>query len=98
MRAYRGEPYCLVSKWIIVELEADQALIEELHQGGLQPYVLFARRVIYDSRGRFSRENYVLTSPLKLLDRCFFITRNTTYVLIGRGERRKSIPALSAPQ
>ncbi|MCY1306275.1 hypothetical protein D9M70_561280 [compost metagenome] len=93
MRAYRGEPYCLVSKWVIVELDADQALLEQLHQEGLQPCVLFARRVIYDSRGRYSRENYVRTSPLKRLDRCFFITQNTIYVLTGNGERRKCSPS-----
>lgn len=95
MRAYRGEPYCLVSKWVIVELDAEQVLIDALRLEGLQPCVLFARRVIYDSRKRYSRENYVRTSPLKLLDRCFFITQNTTYVLIGKGERRRCPPGLT---
>ncbi|WP_394296138.1 DUF6957 family protein [Metapseudomonas furukawaii] len=89
MRAYRGEPYCLVSKWVIVELDVEQAIIDKLHLDGLHPCVLFARRVIYDSRGRYSRENYVLTSPLKWLDECYFVTQNTVYVLIGGGERQR---------
>lgn len=94
MRSYRGQPYCLVSKWVIVELDAEQVLIDELSRDGLQPRVLFARRVIYDSRGRFGRENYVWTTPLKCLDRCFFISQNTVYVLIGDGCQQKASPDL----
>lgn len=90
MRSYRGQPYCLVSKWVIVELDTEQALIDELSRDGLQPHVLFARRVVYDSRGRYGRENYVWTTPLKRLDHCFFISQNTVYVLIGDGQRQKS--------
>ncbi len=91
--AFNGAPFCLVRDWIWVDLEgpADQdKLFTRLE---IEPVVLFAHTVVYDSLRRLDVGDFVRSSPLyKFTDGFFFQTKNTHYVLLGDGLRKQAHP------
>lgn len=84
-------PYCLVRHWIWVDIDISESVREKLVRAGRQPVMLYAHEVVFDSLGRFDRGDWVRSSPLvSFFDDCFFQTQNTTYVLLGHGERKQA--------
>lgn len=82
--------FCLVRDWIWLDLDVtdeQRTLLEKTHR---QPVILYAHSVIYDSARRWDVGDFVRTSPLFSFDDGFlFKTFNTTYVLLGYGQRKR---------
>jgi hypothetical protein len=87
--------YCAVKDWTVWDLNINEDGVRLLANHGVMPSILYAKYVIDDSAGRFSIGNYVMSTPLvELADGCFFITRNTVYILVGDGTRKIVNPDL----
>ncbi len=87
---FRGRSYCLVRDWTILDVEMTHGKFKELQARGLQPVVVYALQVVFDSRGRFNRGDWVRSSFLLSYEKGgFFFTENTVYVLLGSGARQK---------
>lgn len=87
---FRDLPYCIVRDWIWIDLIVPDQLAYAW-AGKLQPVMLYAHCVLYDSNQRFNPGDWVRTSPLiAFTDDCFFRSRNTLYVLVGNGTRKRA--------
>ncbi|MEE5146559.1 hypothetical protein V2J91_10740 [Pseudomonas alliivorans] len=87
---YNGHPYCRVKDWIIAEVIALEDLSSSLASDGLAPWVLYASNVVFHSAGKRNSGDWVRStfqSPRTIAH--VFQTRNTTYVLMGPGKRKR---------
>lgn len=82
--------FCLVRDWTILDLETTSDELEALRARGLEPVMVYALNVVFDSRGRFNAGDWVRSSfQLSFEENGFFLTKNTLYVLIGKGTRQR---------
>ncbi len=83
--------FCLVRGWRWIDLDVSEAQRVELEKTRRQPVILYAHSVIYDSARRWDVGDVVRTSPLSLFEEGFlFRTLNSTYVLLGDGQRKRA--------
>lgn len=84
-------PYCIVRDWIWIDLILPDPALEQFQAAGQQPVMLYSHSVLYDSARRFDVGDWVRTTPLMTFsDGCFFRTRNSLYVLVGDGVRKRA--------
>lgn len=84
-------PYCIIKDWVWIDLILTDQEREQLNAAGQQPVVLYSHSVLFDSNRRFDVGDWVRTSPLVTFsDGCFFRTRNSLYVLVGDGVRKRA--------
>lgn len=82
--------FCLVRDWIWLDLDVTEEQSALLEKTRRQPVILYAYTVIYDSARRWDVGDFVRTSPLfSFEDGFLFKTFNTTYVLLGDGQRKR---------
>jgi hypothetical protein len=96
--SFSGRPYCLVRAWSIIEVDVSEDYKASLATDGLSPFVLYASDVVLHSSGKRSPGDWVRSTFQRSFTSGFlFETRNTTYVLMGPGLRKKaSIQAVLA--
>lgn len=81
--------FCLVREWSILDLEVSVDQLNMLHTRGLKPVLVYALCVVLDSRGRYQPGDWVCTSfQTGYESPGFFLTKNTAYVLLGKGKRQ----------
>lgn len=86
-----GGRFCIVRGWIMIDLDFSQQQREMLAVSNLQPSVLYAHHVVYDSENRWEEGDCVRTSLLHRFTNGFhFDTHNTTYLLLGNGLRKRT--------
>lgn len=90
-------PFCLVTDWNWLDLEVLEKDRQKLEAAGMQPAVILADKVVFDSRGRFDTGSWVRSTLLvKYREGCLFETRNTRYVLMGTGRRKTTTATVLA--
>lgn len=78
--------YCLVEDWLIFHVDESQESLAKVRASGLEPMFLYSHCVIFDGHGRFPPGGWVRSTLCKSFDGdCLFETRNTVYVLVGKG-------------
>lgn len=83
--------FCLVRNWLWLDLDAPKEIHQNLAASQLQPAIIYADTVIYDSERRWDVGDFVRTSPLHhFTDDFLFSTLNTTYLLLGPGQRKRT--------
>lgn len=83
--------YCLVSEWVLIEVDIPQVELARLAEQGVTPTLLYAFSVMHDSEGRFPRGHSLRTSlGVSFSHACLFETKNTVYVLMGPGRKATS--------
>jgi hypothetical protein len=86
---FSDRDYCIVRGWVWVDFSVLDDMASKVLQDQLQPAMVRANYVVYDSAGRFDEGNWVHTSPLRTFsDGFIFETRNTVYLLLGIGYRK----------
>lgn len=84
-------PYCIVRDWIWIDLILPNPALEKFQEAGQQPVMLYSHKVLFDSARRFDVGDWVRTTPLiAFSDGWFFRTRNSLYVLVGDGVRKRA--------
>lgn len=84
-------PYCIVDSWTWNDLLLSREEQEMFRSAGYQPVMLYADNVLFHSERRFDVGDWVRTTPLvSFSEGCFFQTRNTLYVLVGDGQRKRA--------
>lgn len=87
---YPGRHFCLVREWIWIDLDLPDDVREEMSRMQLQPVMLYGD-VLIDSLGRFEEGDWLRSTPLVLFSQgCLFETRDTVYVLLGHGLRKRA--------
>ncbi|MCE0779898.1 MULTISPECIES: DUF6957 family protein [Pseudomonas] len=93
----QGRPFYVVRDWLLLDIMVPSDVEDDLNAMGLQPTVVFANTVVYDSRVLGSRAGAIRSSFQRVLDDCTFESMNTSYILAGPGIRKHvSLPALLA--
>ena len=78
--------HCLVEDWLIFHVDEPPASLAKVRASGLEPMFMYAHCVIFDGHGRFPPGGWVRSTLCKSFDGvCLFETRNTVYVLMGKG-------------
>ena len=84
-----------VKNWMWWDFEVSEKDLHRFEENGVKPTMLFAHYLIWDSRGHWSEGwNVKSTVLVKFEENCFFITRNTVYILVGKGSRKTVDPDL----
>ncbi len=97
LRAFEGQPFCIVRAWMIIDVMLSDSSQRECEALGMQPVILYAQNVILDSRNRFKPGGCVISTYQVAQFGYFFESKNTTYLLAGRGCRKyASFPAVAA--
>lgn len=93
----QGRPFYIVRDWLLLDIMVPSDLEDELKAMGLQPTVVFAHTVVYDSKAEGSRAGAIRSSFQRVLDDSTFESMSTIYILAGPGTRKHvSLPALLA--
>lgn len=83
------KPYCLVRNWVLWDLIVTEREAEGFKVMGFQPIILHAKFVVFDETGRAEHGYFRMSTPLVTLrEPCFFVTKNTVYILTGEGTRK----------
>ncbi|MBB3272773.1 hypothetical protein FHW75_003969 [Pseudomonas sp. OG7] len=91
---FAGQQYCVVREWLILDVMASEGDQKLISARDLQPVLLYAQRVMFDTRG-VRQGGVLLTGFLRQYEDCFFEAEEMVYVLGGRGARKHiSMPAL----
>lgn len=85
-----GRPYCLVRDWTIIEVEVSDDYQASLAADGFAPNVLYASDVAFHSAGKRQRGDWVRSTFQRSFTGCCFETKNTIYMLLGPGRRKRS--------
>jgi hypothetical protein len=85
-QAFPDKPYCVLKNWLWVDSVISAT---DLHAAPeIQPTFIYASEVIADEAHRPHLGPLVRSSPLlEFHQNCVFITKNTAYILCGRGNR-----------
>ncbi|EOG8379200.1 DUF6957 family protein [Pseudomonas aeruginosa] len=95
----QGRPFYVVRNWLLLDIMVPSGVEDELKAEGLQPTVIFAKTVVYDSRAKGSRPGAIRSSFQRIHDGWIFESMNTSYILAGPGIRKYvSLPALLATE
>lgn len=91
-----SKPFCVVEKWMWLDLQITEAMRAELRGAGAFPSIIFAHNILFDSASRFPSGHWVRSTLLVSYDRDFiFETRNTRYILMGSGTRKTVLPTVA---
>lgn len=85
-----NKPYCIVRQWMIIDVLMSEKRSREIEQLGMRPSVVYAANIVHDSRDRVSTDNWLLSTYQVSFGNCFFETRNSLYILAGRGFRKSA--------
>ena len=97
LKANQGRPFYVVRDWLLLDVMLPSDVEDELKAKGLQPTVVFAQTVVYDSVVKNFRAGAIRSSFQRVLDDCNFESMHTSYILAGPGTRKHvSLPALLA--
>lgn len=92
-----GKPVCVVKDWLLLDVMVSDQDGDSLRGQGLQPTVLFAREILFDSRCRGARLGALRSGFQRSHDSASFETPDVIYLLAGPGQRKyASVPALLA--
>ncbi|WP_156510911.1 hypothetical protein [Pseudomonas sp. p21] len=95
--ANQNRPFCVVRDWLLLDIMVPSDVEDDLKAMGLQPTVVYAHTVVYDSKAEGSRAGAIRSSFQRMLDGCSFESMHTRFVLAGPGVRKHvSLPALLA--
>ena len=90
-KTFPGKPFCVVRRWILIDLIVTPEETEKLTQLGLIPATLFAHEVVLDSKGRFEPTMWARSNFGKsFTEGCFFETKDTVYLLLGAGQKKEA--------
>jgi hypothetical protein len=94
---FSGKPFCVVRHWMLLDVLLPQSIEEEIAAQGVKATILYAQRTVFDSRGIHRPGDSVLSGYQSDFDGCIFESKETIYILGGRGSRKHaSSPAVQA--
>lgn len=88
-KKFPDKPYCVAKDWVIWNAIVTEQQRQALGAISIQPVFVYVNFVIEDEYGHLNRGNYRRSTALvEMLQPCFFVTRNTIYILTGPGTRK----------
>lgn len=95
-KQFPGKAFCVVRKWILIDLSVTPDEKAKLTELGLLSMTLFAHEIVLDSKGRFQPNMWVRSNFGKsFTEGCMFETENTVYLLSGAGQKKEASVAVA---
>ena len=92
---YPDKPYCTIRHWIWVDVTVPEKHLKPFTAKGIQPSLVRSGDILHDEAQRPHTRHSLRSSWLLDFSRnCLFVTRNTTYILVGPGSRVSVEPAV----
>lgn len=90
-----NKPICTVSDWIWIDFMFPKEKLDIFSNEGVHPSLVRSENIIFDEAERPNINTSVRSTWLKSFhNNCLFMTRNTSYILVGRGSRVSVSPEL----
>ena len=87
---YPEKGYCLVQDWVLLDLAGPEESLKRIRDEGFEPTILYSRRVVFDSRRRVDIGGWIRSMFQQSLSaEGFFETKNSVYILLGKGFRKQ---------
>lgn len=84
-----------VKNWVIWDLVVNDYDASGLTDLGFRPMMIYSTNVIFDLHTPYNVGTCIRSTLLvKFTDNCLFETKNTVYILVGRGSRKNVDPKL----
>lgn len=94
---FSEKPFCVVRHWMLLDVMLPQSMEKDIKARGTQATILYAQVMVFDSRGMHQPRGSVLSSYQLDFDGCVFESKETIFILAGRGSRKHaSLPAVQA--
>jgi hypothetical protein len=94
---FSEKPFCVVRHWMLLDVMLPQSMEKDIKAQGTQATILYAQVMVFDSRGMHKPGGSVLSSYQLEFDGCVFESKDTIFILAGRGSRKHaSLPAVQA--
>ncbi|WP_032833449.1 hypothetical protein [Pseudomonas sp. URMO17WK12:I12] len=94
---FTEKPFCIVRQWLLLDVMLPESQEREIKAQGLEATVLYAQAVVFDSDNKFQPGDSVLSDFQSDFEECVFESKDTLYILAGRGARKHaSLPAVKA--
>lgn len=88
---FPGKPHCLVQDWVLFDLNMPDLVRDGMAGMGQKPMMLVFLDMVHDTLGRYPIGGWARTAPLQsFIEERFFETKDSVYVLIGPGQRRRA--------
>jgi len=99
LESFDPRPLLVVRTWMLLDVILPSAELKAIEDRGLKPNVLYANHVLFTTQPEAVSSYGVISGYQADLDSCIFESKDTLYVLAGRGARKHvSLPALIALQ
>ena len=78
--------YCVVQRWMLWDVGCHEDSIQDTL------LIVYSNDIYKDEASRIPPGGWVRSSPiLDINDQCIFSTRNTHYILLGKGTRKRAL-------
>ena len=94
---FREKPFCVVRHWMLLDVMLPPSIEEGMKAQGIEATILYAQRMVFDSLGMHRPGDSILSGYQSDFDGCIFESKDTIFILGGRGARKHaSSPAVQA--
>ncbi|MGY2337814.1 DUF6957 family protein [Pseudomonas sp. SDO5532_S415] len=94
---FTEKPFCIVRQWLLLDVMLPESQDRKIKAQGLEATVLYAQAVVFDSGKKLQPGDSVLSNFQSDFEECVFESKDTLYILAGRGARKHaSLPAVKA--
>ncbi|MHC8378496.1 DUF6957 family protein [Pseudomonas sp. MDT1-16] len=91
------KPFCIVRRWMLLDVMLPDSQEREIKAQGLEATVLYVQAVVFDSGNKLQLGDSFLSDFQSDFEECVFESKDTLYILAGRGARKHaSLPAVKA--
>lgn len=90
------KPIRIVRNWSLWDLDVTEKELEGLTLLGLKPFMIYSTDTLWDRFAPYLQGTAVRsTLAIKFTESYLFETKNTVYVLVGKGSRKRVDPMLA---
>lgn len=94
---FTEKPFCIVRQWMLLDVMLPESQEQEVKAQDLEATVLYAQAAVFDSQNKHQPGDSVLSDFQSDFDESIFESKDTLYILAGRGARKHvSAPAVEA--
>ena len=94
---FTEKPFCIVRQWMLLDVMLPESQEQEVKAQDLEATVLYAQAAVFDSQNKHQPGDSVLSDFQSDFDESIFESKDTLYILAGRGARKHvSVPAVEA--
>ncbi|MGY2273077.1 DUF6957 family protein [Pseudomonas reactans] len=94
---FTEKPFCIVRQWMLLDVMLPESRDKEIKAQGLEATILYAQTMVFDSSNKLQPGDSILSDLQSDFEGCFFESKDTLYILAGRGARKHAgLPAVKA--